>query len=94
MKSFSTCRYLSVAGLLCSCLMFPSVLFGQTPVITSISPTQVTPGGQMTITGSGFGASEGNNGDVALYNTYPSVVSWSDTQIVVTVPANVMPGNA
>jgi hypothetical protein len=54
------------------------------PVITSISPTLVAPGMQMTITGTGFGATEGS-GFVATANTNGSVVSWSDTQIVITL---------
>ena len=51
-------------------------------VITSISPTQVTPGAQMTITGTGFGT---NAGLVATANTNANVVSWTDTQIVITI---------
>lgn len=54
------------------------------PVITSISPTQMTPGTQLTITGTGFGALEGS-GFVATANTNANVVSWSDTQIVATI---------
>jgi IPT/TIG domain/Bacterial Ig-like domain (group 2) len=54
-----------------------------TPVIQGISPLAVSPGTQMTITGSGFGTTQ--NGFVATYNTNGNVVSWSDTQIVITV---------
>src|SRR6202043_423418 len=50
------------------------------PVIQSISPAAVSPGMQMTIIGSGFGASQGS-GFVATANTNGNVVSWSDTQI-------------
>ncbi len=63
------------------------------PVVTSISPTSVSPGMQMTINGSGFGTTQGNYGSVPFYNNYGTVVSWSDTQIVVTVSANTLPGN-
>jgi len=37
----------------------------------------------MTITGTGFGATQ--NGLVATQNTNGTVVSWSDTQIVITI---------
>ena len=63
------------------------------PVLTSISPTAIAPGMQMTLTGSGFGAVQ--NGRVALGNAANgTVVSWTDARIVVTVPAGVQPGNA
>jgi hypothetical protein len=62
------------------------------PVLTSISPTSVAPGTQMTLTGSGFGATVGGGGVYFGYGAYGTVVSWSDTQVVVTVP-NVPSGN-
>jgi hypothetical protein len=61
------------------------------PVITSISPTQVLPGTQVTITGTGFGAVQ--NGFVATANTNADIVSWSDTQIVVTITPGTSQGN-
>ena len=56
------------------------------PTITSISPTTVAPGQQVTITGTNFGSTSAYVmfGSIA----YPWVSSWSNTQIVVTVPAN------
>ena len=65
------------------------------PTLTSISPTVLTPGGQATLTGTGFGAAEGNHGGVELQNNNNvPVVSWSDTQIVVTVPSGTISGTA
>ncbi len=62
--------------------------------IVSISPTMLAPGMQVTLTGSGFGASPGS-GFVELQNVdRVPVISWSDTKIVVTVPAGTIPGNA
>ncbi|HVI10464.1 MAG TPA: IPT/TIG domain-containing protein, partial [Candidatus Binatia bacterium] len=59
---------------------------GTPPVVSSASPTSGIPGvTQITITGTGFGASQGS-GYVQL-GTLPGVVSsWSNTQIVATVP--------
>ena len=63
------------------------------PVISSISPSQVAPGMQMTITGTGFGATQGNAGLVLTANTNGNVVSWSDSQIVITIAPGTMQGN-
>ena len=63
------------------------------PSLTSISPTALSPGMQVTFTGSGFGATQGS-GSVGFNNTAGTVVSWSDTQVVATVAAGTNPGNA
>jgi RHS repeat-associated protein len=57
------------------------------PVITSLSPTLGPVGTQVTIGGSGFGATQGSS-TVRFGGANPAVVSWSDSQIVVSVPAN------
>ncbi len=63
------------------------------PVLTSISPTSIATGMQVTLTGSGFGASKDQYGAVFFGGQETtSVTSWSDTQIVLTVPANVIAG--
>ncbi|HSZ40884.1 MAG TPA: GH92 family glycosyl hydrolase [Trebonia sp.] len=67
------------------------------PVVTSLSSATASAGQQVTITGSGFGSSQGN-GYVAFSdnntnwgapgNTAPFTIdSWSDTSITFTVPA-------
>ncbi len=62
--------------------------------IASISPTTLTPGTQATLSGSGFGASQGS-GFVELQNVdRVPVISWSDARIVVTVPPGTIPGRA
>jgi hypothetical protein len=64
-----------------------------TATITNVSPNNGLPGTQVTITGSGFGATQGN-GNVWL-GTLPAIVnSWSDGQVVATVSTGAMSGNA
>ena len=55
-----------------------------TPNVTSLSPTSGPAGTQVTITGTGFGTTQGS-GMVWLGTKYATVVSWSDTQVVATV---------
>jgi hypothetical protein len=55
-----------------------------TPVVSSLSPTSGPVGTQVTITGTGFGSTQGS-GLVWLGTKYAAVVSWSDTQVVATV---------
>jgi hypothetical protein len=54
------------------------------PNITAVSPTNGGAGTQVTVTGSGFGATQGS-GTVWLGTTLGSVVSWSDSQVVANV---------
>jgi RHS repeat-associated protein len=55
------------------------------PVVASISPTSGPPGETVTISGSGFGASQ-NGGTVNFGSVPATVTSWSDGQITATVP--------
>ena len=64
-----------------------------TPTITSITPTSGVAGTQVTIAGSGFGATQGS-GNVWLGSTYGVVVSWSDAQVVATVASGAKTGVA
>jgi len=62
------------------------------PQITSINPSSAPTNTQVTIAGSNFGATQ--NGGVVLFGQHTAqVVSWSDTAIVVTVPAEIRDGN-
>src|SRR4051812_17466432 len=65
--------------------------------ITGISPGVVQAGGQVTITGTGFGASQGLANSISFAGTpaSPRVVasSWTATRITVTVPASAISGN-
>jgi RHS repeat-associated protein len=61
------------------------------PVITSLSPASGLPGSQVTISGSGFGASQG--GSVVTLNGIPVTInSWSSSAIVITIPAGAATG--
>lgn len=64
-----------------------------TPHITSISASTGRAGDQITITGTGFGSSQGS-GLVWLGSTYASVVSWSDTSIVAAIASGATSGVA
>jgi hypothetical protein len=61
------------------------------PQINSISPTSGVVGTQVTVNGSGFQATRGA-GSVSFNSWFGSVVSWSDTQIVATVPSGATTG--
>jgi hypothetical protein len=64
-----------------------------TPTVSSVTPLSATAGALVTITGTGFGVSQGS-GNVWLGNTYGTVVSWSDTQVVATVASGSTSGTA
>ena len=61
--------------------------------VLSASPNSGVPGTSVTISGSGFGASQGN-GLVWLGTAYGVVQSWSDGQIVAQVASGSASGNA
>ena len=54
------------------------------PMVTGVSPNSGEPGTAVTITGTGFGVTQGS-GLVWLGTNLGSVVSWSDTQVIATV---------
>jgi hypothetical protein len=61
------------------------------PIITSLSATTGAIGSQLRITGSGFGASQG--GSLVLLNNAPATInSWSNTLIIITIPAGATSG--
>ena len=67
---------------------------GPAPVISSISPTSGTPGTtQVTITGSNFGNAPGS-GFVQLGTLSATASTWTNQEIIATVPAGSMPGVA
>jgi predicted alpha-1,2-mannosidase len=72
------------------------------PVATSASPSVASGGQQVTINGSGFGASQGSghvefsdNGSNWGGSGEPAIQidSWSDSAVTFTVPSNVAPGS-
>jgi hypothetical protein len=58
------------------------------PVFTALTPTSGPVGTQVTITGTGFGGATGEDNFVTIGAGGPPlpVTSWSDTQVVVTIP--------
>ena len=61
------------------------------PVISSISATNGAVGNQVTITGSGFGATQGNS--LVTLNAVPTTInSWSDSSITFTIPSGATTG--
>jgi len=65
--------------------------FAQAPQLTSISPTAISSGMQITLTGTGFGATQGVAGAVKFVVAgNASIVSWSNTQIVAIVPSGLV----
>ena len=71
----------------------PAPIAPNPPSITTVSPPVGASGTQVTISGSGFGATQGS-GSVWLGSTYGVVVSWIDSQIVATVAAVSQSGTA
>jgi hypothetical protein len=62
------------------------------PAISALSPAAGAVGASVTISGSGFGATQGSS-TVTLNGTSATPSSWSDTSIVVTVPSGATTGN-
>jgi regulation of enolase protein 1 (concanavalin A-like superfamily) len=63
-----------------------STVAAPSPIITGISPTWGPVGTQVTVSGSGFGTSQG--GSVVNLNGAPVTINtWSDTSISITIPS-------
>jgi hypothetical protein len=62
------------------------------PNITSLSITSGSPGAPVTVTGTGFGSTQGS-GNVQFNGTTATITSWSATGIAVTVPTAATSGN-
>lgn len=89
---FSGQRSLVLAVLLAAWSNFASAQ----ATITSISPTTIQTGGSLTISGSGFGTTQGLSNNI-LFSGVPAsprivASSWTATKIVVTVPASAISG--
>ncbi|HTS07534.1 MAG TPA: IPT/TIG domain-containing protein [Candidatus Eisenbacteria bacterium] len=61
------------------------------PQITGISATTASAGEQVTISGSGFGASQGSS-QVLLNNSAATINSWSATSLTITIPSGATSG--
>jgi RHS repeat-associated protein len=62
------------------------------PVVSSVSPVAGAPGTTVTIDGQGFGATQAAGSVVYLNGAIATVGSWSDSEIVVSVPDAVTTG--
>jgi RHS repeat-associated protein len=56
--------------------------------ITGVSPTSGTVGTSVTVTGTNFGATQGTSSVLFNGGTATSITSWSNTQIIATVPSS------
>ena len=66
------------------------------PYLASVSPSRVKPGDRLTLTGANFGSRRGSGYILFAPNVRPSsgdYVSWSDSRIVVKVPARARSGD-
>jgi hypothetical protein len=63
------------------------------PAIINISPNAGAVGGQVTITGTSFGAAQGITSVVAFGGTAATVTNWSQTSIAAVVPVGATTGN-
>ena len=68
------------------------VSFSVVPTITSLSPLSSLAGTPVTVTGTGFGATQGTSA-VTFNGTSATPTFWSDTSIVVPVPSGATTGN-
>jgi IPT/TIG domain-containing protein len=70
-----------------------SLTIAPPPTITSVSPTSGAPGTAVTISGTSFGAAQGNNYAAFTGANAYAVTSWSNTSIVVPVPSTAASGS-
>jgi IPT/TIG domain-containing protein len=82
-----------VASIAISLLTFSICARAQSPQISNVTPTSGVAGTQVTISGSGFGATQGS-GNVWLGSNFGVVSSWSDAQVVATVASGSKTGTA
>src|SRR5215467_10077799 len=81
--------YVTVGGVTSNATIYFNV---PGPQVNSISPASGGVGTQVTVSGSGFQATKGSGSSISFNGITATVVSWSDTQIVATVPANAKSG--
>src|ERR1700734_3256358 len=74
-----------------SLMVLSTGTFAQSPTLSGISPSFGPVGLPVTITGSGFGATQLTS-TVSLSGTTASVMSWSDTSILALVPSGATSG--
>jgi hypothetical protein len=82
--SVGTANVTATLGTLTSSTAVTVVSGLSTPTITAVSPTSGPAGTQVTVSGSGFGATQGG-GYLWLGTTLGTISSWSDSEIIATV---------
>jgi YD repeat-containing protein len=87
----ATRKVIGITGLLLLLCCCASSAFG-TLSISSLSPTSAAVGASVTISGSGFGSSQGSS-TVKFNGVTATATSWKNTTIVATVPAGATTGN-
>jgi IPT/TIG domain len=87
----ATRRVIGITGLLLLLSCCASSAFA-TLSISSLSPTSGAIGASVTISGSGFGSSQGGS-TVKFNGVTATATSWKNTTIVATVPAGATTGN-
>ncbi|TAK10182.1 MAG: hypothetical protein EPO39_00715 [Candidatus Manganitrophaceae bacterium] len=63
------------------------------PIITSVNPTEAKIGGEIDVTGAGFGSSQAGNSVVVGGVAASDILSWSDTEIKARVPEGASSGS-
>jgi len=94
-KSFALLILMATALLTTGCGSTSRIIVnpqGTTPTITTLSATTGAAGTTITITGTNLGSTQGSS-TVEFNGTIATVTSWSNTSIVVTVPAGATSGN-
>lgn len=69
-----------------------TVILPPAPTISALSPNQGTAGTQVTITGTNFGSTQGGS-QAQIGAQLLSIISWSDTAIIATIPAGSTTGD-
>jgi YD repeat-containing protein len=89
--SSATRKVIGITGLLLLLSCCASSAFA-TLSISSLSPTSGAIGASVTISGSGFGSSQGSN-TIKFNGVTATATSWKNTTIVATVPSGATTGN-
>ncbi len=84
-------RLLAVAALLLLSVLICGRSQAQSPTVTGLAPVSGPVGTAVTITGTDFGTTQGSS-TVALAGTTATVLNWSDTSIVASVPTGASSG--
>ncbi len=63
------------------------------PIITSVNPAEARAGDQIRITGAGFGSTQGSSSVSIGSAPTSTIISWSDTVILATIPTSATTGS-